>query len=112
MEGSFNKVLNARADGLYSREGEYFMQMLSASVREEMANCAEKAYKTLSAEHACRMLMLASLSELSTYCEQRKWDLSHGSITFQQSTEKPLELPSMRLIHETLSYAKELERIV
>jgi len=38
--------------------------------------------------------------------------MSNGLITFKQSSDKVLELPSMRLIHETLSYAKELERIV
>lgn len=151
MEGSFNKVLNARADGLYSHEGEYFMGMLTETVREEMANCSEKAYKTMSAEHACSMLMLPSLPELTAYAEQvrsstayercfrasssrwhakadwpcacapvmaipghaqRGWALNNGLITFQQSTGKVLELPSTRLIHETLSYAKELERIV
>jgi len=70
MEGSFNKVLNARADGLYSREGEYFMSMLTETVREEIATCSEKAYKSMSAEHACNMLMLPTLPELSAYVEQ------------------------------------------
>jgi 26S proteasome regulatory subunit N12 len=112
MEGSFNKVLNARADGLYSREGEYFMQMLTDTVREEIANCSEKAYRTMSAEHACKMLLLPSLPELTAYANKRGWVLSNGLITFQESADKDLELPSMRLIHETLSYAKELERIV
>jgi 26S proteasome regulatory subunit N12 len=151
MEGSFNKVLNTRADGLYSKEGDYFMDMLTDTVREEIANCSEKAYKTMSAEHACRMLMIPSVPQLNAYAEkvrtrsptarrlaacaraahdrtspralasrcrtasavaQRGWALSNGLITFKQSEDKVLEMPSMRLIHETLSYAKELERIV
>lgn len=70
MEGSFNKVLSARAEGLFSHEGDYFMGMLTETVREEIANCAEKAYTTMSAEHACQMLMLPALPELTAYAEQ------------------------------------------
>jgi len=112
MEGSFNKVLNARADGLYSQEGQFFMEMLVDTVREEIAACAEKAYSTMSVEHAQRMLMFSGKGDLESYAKTREWSIEGGIITFQHSTEKPLEIPSMRLIHETLSYAKELERIV
>lgn len=153
MEGSFNKVLNARADGLYSQEGQFFMGMLVDTVREEIAACAEKAYRTMSVAHAQQMLMFSAPAELEAYaatvrcrprrparanraahaharcppsfsrphalvrcvatlCAQREWSIEGGIITFQHQTEKPLEIPSMRLIHETLSYAKELERIV
>lgn len=70
MEGSFSKVLKARVDGLYSKDGEYFMSMLTDTVREEIANCAEKAYASLSLESACKVLMLNSASELESYAQE------------------------------------------
>ena len=43
---------------------------------------------------------------------QRGWTIEGGVVTFGGGDEKPLQLPSSKLIQETLSYAKELERIV
>ena len=43
---------------------------------------------------------------------QRGWTISGGMVTFGKQEEAPLLLPSSQLIRETLSYAKELERIV
>mmetsp|Transcript_19628 Transcript_19628/g.65966 ORF Transcript_19628/g.65966 Transcript_19628/m.65966 type:complete len:268 (+) Transcript_19628:53-856(+) len=112
MEGSFTKVLKARADGLYSKEGDYFMSMLTDTVREEIANCAEKAYGSMSLEHARETLMLGSTQELEAYAKEREWRVEGGMISFQTSEGAKLEVPSHKLIHETLLYAKELERIV
>merc|ERR1719231_1904579 len=44
MEGSYNKVLSAKSEGVFQKEGMYFMDMLVDTVREEIADCSEKAY--------------------------------------------------------------------
>jgi len=112
MEGSYNKVLSAKQDGLYSQEGMYFMDMLVDTVREEIAECSEKAYNSISAANLQSLLMLASEAELGEYADNRGWQISGGTVNFGKQDEQLVQLPSSQLIRETLSYAKELERIV
>jgi len=112
MEGSYNKVLSAKQDGLYSQEGMYFMDMLVDTVREEIAECSEKAYASIPVADLQNLLMLSSEAEMSEYAETRSWNIEKGVVSFGNRDEKPLLLPAHQLISETLSYAKELERIV
>merc|ERR1712137_536993 len=112
MEGSYNKVLSAKQDGAYAQEGMYFMDMLVDTVREEIAECSEKAYSSIGANELQSLLMLGTESELGDYAQQRGWDISDGSVTFGGNEEAAVQLPSTQLIQETLAYAKELERIV
>jgi hypothetical protein len=46
--------------------------------------------------------------------EHPEWSLRDGQVVFQvaETTAKSDEIPSMRLISESLGYASELERIV
>ncbi|KAL3897493.1 MAG: hypothetical protein SGPRY_013042, partial [Prymnesium sp.] len=69
MEGSYNKVLSAKQDGLYSQEGMYFMDMLVDTVREEIAECSEKAYANIAATDLQSLLMLSTVAELNQYAE-------------------------------------------
>jgi len=114
MEGSYNKVLSAKSDGLFSQEGMYFMDMLVDTVREEIADCSEKAYASIGAADLQSLLMLASAKELAEFADTRGWSVEGTTVTFSKmETEAPAQkLPSSQLIQETLSYAKELERIV
>merc|ERR1719152_82081 len=73
MEGSYNKVLSAKSDGLFSQEGMYFMDMLVDTVREEIAECSEKAYTSIAAAELQNLLMLSSQAELAEFVEQRGW---------------------------------------
>lgn len=73
MEGSYNKVLSAKQDGFYSQEGMYFMDMLVDTVREEIAECSEKAYSSIAANDLQSLLMLSSLAELNEYAENVRW---------------------------------------
>ena len=54
MEGSYNKVLAAKQDGLFAREGMYFMDLLVETVRDEIADCSEKAYSLDQRPPSCR----------------------------------------------------------
>jgi len=105
-------VLAAKQDGLYSQEGMYFMDMLVDTVREEIAECSEKAYASIAASDLQSLLMLASVEELGEYAANRSWVITGGTVTFGKQEETFSQLPSSQLIRETLSYAKELERIV
>jgi 26S proteasome regulatory subunit N12 len=112
MEGSYNRVLSAKQTGTYAAEGLYFMDMLVDMVRDEIAECSEKAYKSIAVADLQSMLMLGSEAELSDFATNRGWRIDGTNVTFGTDGDKPLALPASQLIHESLAYAKELERIV
>jgi len=116
MEGSYNKVLSAKTElgPLFQKEGMYFMDMLVDTVRDEIADCSEKAYASIKAADLQGLLMFTSAKELADFAEQRGWSVDGQNVTFaKMDDETPAQkLPSTQLIQETLAYAKELERIV
>ena len=78
------------------------------------AAAAPTGSSSISAADLQKLLMLESKAELAEFAESRGWDIEGASVTFARMEEEPLaaKLPSSKLIQETLSYAKELERIV
>ena len=69
MEGSYNKVLSAKQDGQYAKEGMFFMDMLVDTVRDEIAECSEKAYSSIKLADLQALLMLGSEAELREFAE-------------------------------------------
>ncbi|KAK1274805.1 26S proteasome non-ATPase regulatory subunit RPN12A [Acorus gramineus] len=115
MEGAYNRVLSAR-QSVPHETYVYFMDLLAKTVRDEIAGCSEKAYEYLSIADAKQILMFSSIKELSDYIaeEHPKWKITNGCVFFQEAKDSApcKEIPSLQLINQTLSYAKELERIV
>ncbi|KAL3619169.1 26S proteasome non-ATPase regulatory subunit 8 A [Castilleja foliolosa] len=115
MEGAYNRVLTARQTVPHETYG-YFMDLLAKTVRDEISGCSEKAYDSLSVNDAKQMLLFSSDKELLEYIEKEhsEWEIKNGTVFFQKAKESVpcKEIPSLQLINQTLSYARELERIV
>uniref|UniRef100_A0A2N9HHM5 PCI domain-containing protein n=1 Tax=Fagus sylvatica TaxID=28930 RepID=A0A2N9HHM5_FAGSY len=115
MEGAYNRVLSARQTVPHDTYV-YFMDLLAKTVRDEIAGCGEKAYDYLSINDARQMFLYTSEQELLEYIkeEHSEWEIKNGSVFFQKAKESApcKEIPSLQLINQTLSYARELERIV
>merc|ERR1712071_540667 len=94
MEGSYNKVLSAKQDGLYAKEGMFFMDMLVDTVRDEIAECSEKAYASIKLADLQALLMLGSEAELREFAETRGWATQNGNVTFSGTSEKVAALPA------------------
>lgn len=71
-------------------------------------------------DHTLLSLLLSTeriINERYVVCnlqEHPEWEIKNGSVIFQKAKEfAPCkEIPSLQLITQTLSYARELERIV
>ncbi|VFQ87368.1 unnamed protein product [Cuscuta campestris] len=115
MEGAYNRVLSAR-QAVPHEAYTYFMDVLAKTVRDEIAGCSEKAYDSLSIKDAQQMLLFSSDQELLEYVteEHPEWVVKDGLIIFQRVKDSApcKEIPSLQLINQTLSYARELERII
>mmetsp|Transcript_3782 Transcript_3782/g.5006 ORF Transcript_3782/g.5006 Transcript_3782/m.5006 type:complete len:260 (+) Transcript_3782:87-866(+) len=114
MVGAFNQVLAAKST-MPSPTFAFFMASIVETVQYSIAECAEVAYTNLTLDSAQQLLMLDSRTDLITFIESARpnWVVKDDMITFEGSGNlKSSEIPSMRLISETLNYATELERIV
>lgn len=69
MEGSYNKVWNSRKS-VQGEEFLFFYDVLMNTIREEIANCSEKAYDSLPLQDASTLLFLKNTQELMTFAEQ------------------------------------------
>jgi 26S proteasome regulatory subunit N12 len=111
MEGSYHKLrqLNNPAE-----EYGIFKEILLETVREDIAECSEKAYHFLKLQDATKILLFQNEQETKNFVEKRKWNVENGVIIFKQvqKQELPFEQTSKQLISKTLGYAKEMERII
>ncbi|WOK93386.1 26S proteasome non-ATPase regulatory subunit [Canna indica] len=114
MEGAYNRVLSARQTVPHDTYV-YFMDLLAKTVRDEIAGCSEKAYDYLTVNDAKKILMFSSQQQLSEYIseEHPEWEIKNDCVFFQKAKESQpcKEIPALQLINQTLSYARELERI-
>lgn len=115
MEGAYNKVLEA-SKHLPSESHALLVKQVASTVRDEIASCSEKAYAKLRLPDAQKMMMFDSEVALRDYASEHGWHIADGCILFTHpdavSTVPGKEDPSIKLINNTLVYAKELERIV
>jgi len=121
MEGSYNKILNAR-ESVPHPAMSVFIDLLSGSVRDKLSECAEKAYESFPVTDALTMLTFKGSDQLDEYAKKRGWEITkdgvilfpatHGAAAQATAKAKALEIPSQLLIKQILGYATELERIV
>jgi len=116
MEGAYNKVLKAK-DNVPHESYSFFMEMLMGTVRNEIADCLQKAYNVISVKDGQKLLGFSNPKQFESYLTKRNWTITtnnHGidEVTFKVEAETKPEIPSMKLIQQQLHYASELERII
>ncbi|KAL0477453.1 26S proteasome subunit Rpn12 [Acrasis kona] len=113
MEGSYNKLRVSR-NKEPAPEYKVFMDVLIETVRKEIADCSEKAYKSLSTADAQKLLFFGSPQELQQFTKERGWKVDGSSIKFEAEKDAigTFHEQAQDVIYKTLSYAKEMERIV
>lgn len=115
MEGSFHRVLLLKGN-IPAQNYNFFMDILIVTIRNEIASCIEKAYRSISVSEAAKVLMMDSHHQLDDYVGERGWVVSETGASFvfsQQDKKETLHfVQNQLLIQEYLSYARELEKIV
>ncbi|KAI8915477.1 hypothetical protein PhCBS80983_g03546 [Powellomyces hirtus] len=113
MEGSYNKVWHSRAN-IPAPEYAFFVDILVGTIRDEIASCSEKAYDSLPLPDAATLLYFKTEGELVTFANERGWKINSQDkkIYFGETNTDNTDIPAENVIHQTLEYARELERIV
>jgi len=111
MEGAYNKVFLSRGS-VPAESYSYFVDQLVGTIRDEIASCCEKAYKTLPTKALAALLMLDNANDVKAFSEQRGWEQSVDSVKFPDNNEDTSHTNINQMIKLNLDYAKELEKIV
>ncbi|KAJ1832332.1 regulatory particle non-ATPase [Coemansia sp. RSA 2711] len=113
MEGSYKKVWQARSE-VPTPEYVFFMDILMSTIRNEVASCVEKSYTSLPFDDAKSVLFFSSMDELLKFSQKHQWTVSPSEkrITFKSAAEDARLFQGDNIMKQTLSYARELERIV
>lgn len=115
MVGIYDEVLAA---GLHVPDPSYqfFMDNLLQTVRDSIADCVEVSYKTMEIPDAMTMMKFDTQEALMEYVQDCRddWIVDGDTLCFQPPPvgSKASDIPSMKLITQSLSYATEMERIV
>jgi len=118
MVGSYDEILNATSNVPHVASYTFFMENLLETVRDSIADCVEVSYKSMKLEDAVTMMKFSSVGELQEYVSEKRedWIVETGGelLTFQPPPvgSKAADIPSLKLMAQSLSYATELERIV
>jgi len=115
MVGIYDEVLTASLhvpDPSY----QFFMDNLLQTVRDSIADCVEVSYKRMKIADAMTMMKFDAQAALMEYVEECRddWIVEGNELVFQAPPmgSKASDIPSMKLITQSLSYATEMERIV
>lgn len=112
MEGSYGPILKQGRQVPHPGYS-FFMNKLLDTARERIAACSEKAYDSISVGELTKLLLLPSDAETTKFVASRGWSVGAGGVvTFPDGAKRQLDIPAVPVIHQTLSYAAELERIV
>jgi 26S proteasome regulatory subunit N12 len=113
MVGIYDEILNVTVPDEYFQ---VFVDNLLQTVRDSIADCVEVSYKTMKLADAMVMMKFDSQPTLLEYVDNFRddWIVQGDTLCFQPppSGSKASDIPSMKLISQSLSYATEMERIV
>ena len=110
-------MLSAAANPPYP-DFSFFLVSLLETVRVNIGECMESAYNTITVKNASKILMFQDEQETVDFINAcyPSWaiqgDVIHLTPSKEKTSGRSEEIPSMKLISQTLSYATELERIV
>ena len=115
MVGIYDEVLNAGMN-VPDPSYQFFVDNLLQTVRDSIADCVEVSYKTMKCADAVTMMKFDTQEALMEYVEECRddWIVEGDTLCFQPPPmgSKASDIPSMKLIGQSLSYATEMERIV
>eukprot|EP00127_Corallochytrium_limacisporum_P000037 Clim_evm16s2 gene=Clim_evmTU16s2 len=111
IEGSYNKILMA-SDKVPDPSYKSFLSTLTETIRVEIADCLEYAYDKMTKSDAQKVLFLDNKKDLEAIAASRNWTSSGTEYVFPPKEQTSGHVNPKQLQQQTLSYAKELERII
>jgi hypothetical protein len=115
LQGFFMKAASVTSGALPSPLYAPFVAALQDTVRAEAADCIAASYTSMTLDAAAERLHFSSGQEAEAYIKasQPGWLVQAGRVVFNSdSGRNNSAIPAQAVMHQTLHYATELERIV
>jgi len=118
QEGNYNKILHNNYNNNSSLPSVWyqpFLDRLTNTIRDDIAECASSAYNTLTVPAALKMMMFDNITTLNKYIMEKNlpWIIENNTTIRLKTVEKSKpEIDALQLMKNTTSYASELEKIV
>eukprot|EP00922_Rhytidocystis_sp_ex-Travisia-forbesii_P050397 GHVS01074927.1.p1 GENE.GHVS01074927.1~~GHVS01074927.1.p1 ORF type:complete len:260 (-),score=29.48 GHVS01074927.1:165-944(-) len=120
MNGNYRKIFH---DQPPTPVFSHMMITLLDTCRQKIAHCMQAAYTSIDTAFACELLFLNTIQELQVFVSKenaRKMDEGESSCQWELTdrlhflkAEPPKDhIPAIEMLHHTVGYATELERIV
>eukprot|EP00922_Rhytidocystis_sp_ex-Travisia-forbesii_P050408 GHVS01074941.1.p1 GENE.GHVS01074941.1~~GHVS01074941.1.p1 ORF type:complete len:259 (-),score=47.14 GHVS01074941.1:568-1344(-) len=120
LNGSYRKIFHDKPPTpVFS----HMMLTLLDTCRQKIAHCMEAAYASIDTSFACELLFLNNIQELREFVSKEnarkledgdircQWQLA-DRLQFLKAEPPKDDIPAIELLHHTVGYATELERIV
>jgi len=106
MEGAYNRVWQCKKDAP-AEEYHFFMDILTTTMRDEIAVSAEKAYVSLPLPDATSLFFCKDTTEFTNYAQKRGWNVnvSEKKVYFAHGQAQTQLIPSDTSIRNLLHYA-------
>jgi len=115
MEGSYNKVIQRRQEAP-AEEYLFFLDTLVVTIRNEIAECSQRAYESLPVAEAAKLMYFDRPDQFLRFCLERQWTVNGAThaIEFQRPSEVKTrqDIPAHLVMDQMLHYAQDLDRIV
>lgn len=116
MVGAYDDVMNAASNPPVDLYG-FFLGSLLETVRINIADCAEMSYNTLNPSALKEILMFTTEKEAVAFVNEHypHWEFNGTLFKLKPDTTKlssAEDIPSQKLVSQTLTYAVEMDRIV
>eukprot|EP00922_Rhytidocystis_sp_ex-Travisia-forbesii_P050400 GHVS01074931.1.p1 GENE.GHVS01074931.1~~GHVS01074931.1.p1 ORF type:complete len:259 (-),score=35.06 GHVS01074931.1:236-1012(-) len=120
MNGNYRKIFH---DQPPTPVFSHMMVTLLDTCRRKIAHCMEAAYASIDTAFACELLFLNGIQELREFVSKEntrkmeegdalcQWQLTNR-LEFLKADPPKDAIPAIELLHHTVGYATELERIV
>lgn len=113
MEGCYNKIFLAKAN-VPSPYYTLFMDTLVVTIRNEIANCIDKAFEKIPIDDLAKMLYFKNDVFLTDFIKKKQWTVgSDKCVHLKAEIEKEQKkLPDIGIAEQVIEYARQLEMIV
>jgi 26S proteasome regulatory subunit N12 len=111
MEGAYNKVFAAR-EVVPAPSYLLFVDVLTETIRTEIADCCAKAYERILVTDAAKLLHLSPGELEARLPSLGSWRIEDGHVIMPDRQEATQDIPSEKVINRSLDYARDLERII
>ncbi len=114
MEGAYLQAMKTRDSLPLGDCNACFFEVLEKTIREKIADCAEKSYKSYPVAKLPQLLFLSNSAAAADFIKAREWKVSSNGAYVEFGNDEPFQskVDAHKVIDNILASSTQIERIV